>query len=369
MLVEEVNMHVYKSSVSLLGTVFALSLAATAGAQSAYSISELPSAGGCWAYTINDAGSVAGGCNATATIWQGGQPSTLGKLPGGTYSLAASINLAGQTVGDSDLGDSRPHLVLYRNGSIVNVDPSAPNSHAVFISGANVIVGNALKGFGTCNSWVAAIYVEDPRKPGSFKRTDLQPAPGGDGNVRCEFATGANQALQVVGLMQNSVFGHLGAFWNNDAKHTLTLLQPYPGDYFTNAYGINDLGQVVGESQSGIDIQNRPVMWSADASHTPVNLPLVAGDNWGSASAINNLGQIVGFSASVVVGPTGIYTYATQHYVLWQNGTVTDLQSLIDPLSGWTITGVLSINDNGQVLGTGTHNGQSTLFVMTPNAQ
>src|SRR5690242_15814035 len=129
-------MHVYKSSVvSLLGSVFALSLAATAGAQTAYSISELPSAGGCGAYSINDAGSVAGLCNSTSTVWQGGQPSTLGKLPGGTYSLAASINLAGQAIGDSDLGDGRPHLVLYRNGSIVNVDPSAPNSHAVFING------------------------------------------------------------------------------------------------------------------------------------------------------------------------------------------------------------------------------------------
>jgi uncharacterized membrane protein len=108
------------------------------------------------------------------------------------------------------------------------------------------------------------------------------------------------------------------------------------------------------------------VMWDADSAHTPISLPLVAGDNWGSATSINNAGQIVGSSAYVLFTPNVGYTYGAQHSVLWQNGAVTDLQSLIDPLSGWTITGVFGINDNGQIVGTGTHNGQSALFVMTP---
>lgn len=366
MLVEgDDTMKVLNVLVSMLSAAFAVTMAATASAQPAYSISELPSAG-CSAFSINDAGSVAGLCNATATVWSAGQASSLGRLPNGTYSLAASINLSGQAVGDSDLGDSRPHAVLYRNGSVINIDPSAPNSHGLFITSTGVIVGNALKGFGVCNSWIAAIYVEDPSKPGTFKRTDLQPAPGGDGKVRCEVATGANQSLQVVGMMQNSVFGHLGAFWNNDAKHTLTLLQPYPGDFFANTYAINDLGQAVGESQSGPDIPNRPVMWSADAAHTPVALPLVAGDNWGTASAINNLGQVIGTSSYATLAPNVGYVFATQHFVLWQNGTVTDLQSLIDPLSGWTVTGLTGISNSGQIVGTGVHNAQAALFVMTP---
>jgi hypothetical protein len=31
---------------------------------------------------------------------------------------------------------------------------------------------------------VGAIWVEDPTKAGSFRRTELQPYPGGDGQVR-----------------------------------------------------------------------------------------------------------------------------------------------------------------------------------------
>jgi hypothetical protein len=49
---------------------------------------------------------------------------------------------------------------------------------------------------------------------------------------------------------------------------------------------------------------------------------------------------------------------------------VFDVQSLLDPASGngWTITGVTSINNLGQIVGSGLHNGQSAAFLMTPVA-
>jgi uncharacterized membrane protein len=341
-----------------------LASAAAASAQTAYSISELPGPG-CTATSVNAAGTVTGSCDLNGVIWQNGTPTTLGRLPGGTYSYAAYANAFGSVVGEGDLGDFRPHALLFRNGSIVNIDPSAPNSHSVFINDSGVIVANALKGFGTCNSWVAGIYVEDKSKPGTFRRTDLQPAPGGDGRVRCEFANAANQSLQVVGSMQNSLFGHLGAFWANDSKHTLTLLQPYQGDYFSTAFAINDFGQAAGESQGGFEVINRPVMWDNDVSHTPINLPMLAGDNYGTTIGINNRGEVVGWSTVATLTTVG-YQFGAVHLVIWRNGAPADLQSLIDPASGWTLTQILGIGHNGQIIGAGQHNGQPAAFVLTP---
>ena len=54
--------------------------------------------------------------------------------------------------------------------------------------------------------------------------------------------------------------------------------------------------------------------------------------------------------------------------VIWRDGGVFDLQSLLDPGSGegWTITSVSGINNLGQIVGSGLRNGQPSPFVMAP---
>ena len=51
-----------------------------------------------------------------------------------------------------------------------------------------------------------------------------------------------------------------------------------------------------------------------------------------------------------------------------RDGGVFELQSLLDPISGqgWTITTASGINNLGEIVGMGSHNGQSTPFVMSP---
>jgi uncharacterized membrane protein len=303
-----------------------------------------------------------GACDQTAATWAGGVVTSLGRLPNGTYSTAVSANSRGIAVGNGDVGNSRPHATLYRNGTVVDLAPSAANAYAVYINENNVMVGNYLKGFGTCNSWVATIWTEDPAKPGLFHNVDLQPFPGGDGKVRCEFANTANQSLQVVGWVQNSLFGQRGAFWNNDAKHTLTLLDALPNVGNSIAWAVNDLGQAVGDSGW------QAVLWANDAAHTPIQLPLLPnGDNYATARLINNLGHVLGYSG--VLGPTP--GTGTSHTVIWRDGGVFDLQSLLEPVSGagWTIMSVSAINGVGQIVGSGSYNGQLRNFVMTPLAQ
>lgn len=341
-----------------------------AAAQTQYTITEL-APGSCVPSSINDYGYVTGTCDATATLWQNAAAITLGRLPGGTYSISASANSSGAAVGNSDTGNSRPKATLFRNGAAIDIDPSAANAYAIFINESGVIAGNALKGFGTCNSWSAAIYVEDSSKPGQFRRTDLQPYPGGDGKARCEWAAAANQTLQVVGWVQNTLFGQYGAFWNNDSKHTLALLKPFGADWTSLAWAVNDAGVAAGESHPGVgDVMNRPVVWNNDATHTAVNLPMLPGDNYGVATAINNAGQVVGWSTSATFGPGG-YVYGPTHYVVWRDGRAADLMSMLDPMSGagWTITQVAGINNRGDIVGLGTHDGRSAAFILTPAGQ
>ena len=56
--------------------------------------------------------------------------------------------------------------------------------------------------------------------------------------------------------------------------------------------------------------------------------------------------------------------------VIWRDGGVFDLQSLLDPLTGagWTITSAAALNNLGQIVGTGTYQGAVAVFVMTPVA-
>jgi hypothetical protein len=339
-----------------------LSLSAAASAQTTYTIAEV-GGDGCAATGINDYSDVAGQCNGVATVWQNGVEISLGRLPKGTYSAAQSSNAAGVAVGNSDDGDGRPLAVMYRNGAVINIDSGANNAYGIRINDSGVIAGNFLKGFGGCDNWTAAVWTEDPKKPGRFRRTDLQPYPSGDAAARCENATAANAGIQVVGWVQSSVFGQMGAFWDNDATHTLSLLQPYPGDWTSIALGVNDLGQAVGESHPPFG--SRPVVWGNDGARTPVALPLLPGDNYGVATAINNHGDILGWSAYAV---PDTWNVSPSRPVVWRAGGVFELTSVLDPAtgSGWTITAIFAINNLGQIVGIGSHNGQQRTFVMTP---
>jgi len=71
----------------------------------------------------------------------------------------------------------------------------------------------------------------------------------------------------------------------------------------------------------------------------------------------------VGFSGQNLIDLT------TAHALLWQNGTMTDLQTQIPADSGWLLQQADAINDRGQIGGIGLHNGQIHAFLLTPFPQ
>jgi probable HAF family extracellular repeat protein len=78
------------------------------------------------------------------------------------------------------------------------------------------------------------------------------------------------------------------------------------------------------------------------------------------ATGINNPGQVVGFSQDM----NGNNTVA----FLWQDGVMTDLNTLLPPDSPWFFIEALGINDRGQIAGyaLNTSTGEVHAIVATP---
>ena len=81
------------------------------------------------------------------------------------------------------------------------------------------------------------------------------------------------------------------------------------------------------------------------------------GGSWSEANGINNAGQVVG-EADLADGST--------HAFLWSGGSMRDLNSLIPGNSGWVLEYATGVNDSGQICGYGAHNGARRAFLLTP---
>ncbi len=127
------------------------------------------------------------------------------------------------------------------------------------------------------------------------------------------------------------------------------------GGTVSYGYGINDAGQVVGQSVTADDGVYHAFLFSEG---TMIDLGTLGG-LMSYAYSINDAGQVVGSS---YVGEIG------EHAFLYSEGTMIDLNSLLPEGSGWELWEARDINNNGQIVGTGMFDGQSHAFLLTPDA-
>lgn len=130
-------------------------------------------------------------------------------------------------------------------------------------------------------------------------------------------------------------------------------LDPQLAYSYAFAYGVNDAGQVVGSGAVLGSDANQAVMWQDGVRHELGTL----GGPGSRALAINADGQIVGEAE----GP------ASWEAFIYDEGRMWALTSLVTVGGkGWALEWASAINDRGQIVGMGRHNGHYRPFLLTP---
>jgi uncharacterized membrane protein len=279
------------------------------------------------------------GTESHAFLWRAGTMQDLGTL-GGPDSAAFLVNQKGQVAGASDVdfnvnpvtGGPTVHPFLWEHGRMIDLVAGAP--------------------------------------PGMF---------GGTYGI----AAWLNERGQALGTMNLTGDTTWHSFlWDEGVVRDLGTL----GGINTTAQWLTGNGHVVGKSDvtvlctacpAGDQKQlHHPFLWK-DGVMT--DLGLLYADNAGTAYSVNEKDQAVGVTTVCKAvddtddscnppGYPSIY-----HSFLWENGSIVELQTLLLPGSGITLSceacelGAYNINDRGEIAGLGVlANGDSRVVVLVP---
>ncbi|MDZ7995473.1 MAG: DUF3466 family protein [Nostoc sp. EfeVER01] len=330
----------WKSCIAAITfTAISLSASKSALAVSLYSVTDLGALTGeaySYATDINDSGEVAINTLGKSFFYSNGSLKTISPLPGDNQLAVTGINNLGQVVGNSvninNFTGNNPFL--YSNGltqplPIQNAIPYAINDRTQVVGGASGL-GPFLYGDGVATSI------------------------GTPGTV----AYGLNNLGQAVGILNS---GRAFLYENGQTTNLGTL----PGDSYSQANDVNDLGQVVGSSGlTGVN-DSRAFVYTSSTGLQDLGR-LSPTDLFSTGLGINNLGEVVGFSGTnnnfFAADGNGLRAF------LYSDKTLYDLNNLIAPSSqsGFTLTAASAINNKGQIVGRGAVNGELHAFLLTP---
>jgi probable HAF family extracellular repeat protein len=330
--------------------------------------------------------------------WQGGTLTDLGTLPGGQSNQAFWTTVNGLIVGDSENGEIDPLLpgfpegrgVLWKHGQIIDLGTFGGNeSTASAVNSRGQVVGAALNTTPDPYSLIDFLYCNSSNgtQARAFLWQDGEKQDLGTlGTGNDALAAYVNEAGQVTGYgWTNSIpnpttgFPTLHPFlW--DKKRGMQDLGSFGGTVVQNIGWLNQRGQVVGTMTLPGDVTWHPFLWDGKKL---IDLGTFGGDqDWGNW--INDAGEVVGQGAfpgdqefhgflwkngkktdlgvlpgdflsdtavinsqSQIVGSSGNSTSSSA--VLWENGQIVDLNTLVAAGSGLTLYVARSINDQGEI--------------------
>jgi len=192
-----------------------------------------------------------------------------------------------------------------------------------------------------------------------WEKDHLRVLPPLSGDTNAAAASINNQG-QVVGNSGDCTIPFGNSFhaviWENGTAVDLGNLGGTTGNL---ASMINDQGQVVGQSGTGTGQFVHAFLWEGGKMQDLGTLP---GSPISQALGINNKGQIVGFAQDAAMDESSSIA------LLWQDGVLIDLNTLIPPDSPWFLEEAFSINDRGQIAGHmfNASTGEIHAFLATP---
>jgi probable HAF family extracellular repeat protein len=258
-------------------------------------------------------------------------------LPSGATSLdALALNLLGVATGRYYAADGFSHP--FRYDTVANTFADVP-----LLAGANQGTAQAINASGV----VAGFTVVGGKTHGFRQSPGAAVEDMGDLGGGFSSGYGINAAGVVVGTSRDTSNVSTAVRYDG-ALHPMTSL----GGVVSVAQAINDAGLAVGYSTTATN-QLRAAAWTSDT--TVANLGTLGGA-WSQATAVSPNGAIVGSSQV----PTG-----ESHACLWKGGALTDLNDLIDPVSGWVLDVAYGVNDKGVIVGDGHLNGDVRAFRLT----
>lgn len=296
-----------------------------------------------------------GALQLRAFLWDDGRMEDLGTL-GGPSSAGRGINDAGQMVGfsrTSTLNNQQRAFVTERDTQggthmvAIETLPGFPSSEASAINESGQIVGRS---FSSSTSGRAFLYRGD--EGGVAPVEDLGVlVPGRDTYSEAWAINDRGQVVGESGIREDQ--GQAFFYSEGDMKGLGTL----PGYPYSEAMGIDNAGRIVGWSYSSrANVQGRAFLYEDGNMRDLGALP---GDLYSMARAIDARGRVVGQSRDA---------NGRNRAFLWENGEMTDLNSLIPAGSSLRLLDAYAIDASGKIVGSAfDEDNQVRAFLLTPN--
>jgi len=345
-----------RPSKCLAAALVALSFTAAPGAFAAetptYVLTDLGTLGGSWSrpMQINDRGMVTGETTRHERVhnalgiaffeWRKRMIGLAPRLAGGGASVGLGVNADGVVVGWEGLrgGGATMYPFMWSRDGYAHIGKGQGRANA--INDAGTITGTIgdFANSGHAFTWKDGVLT-DLGTVGSATYSE-----GMAINAAGDIVGAVGHLAQEAGVMTyfDGVMTDWGTLGGNDAAAT----------------GVNAHREICGTMHTPLHLNPLPFHMKDGVVTRILGVPgMVSGD----AAAINDAGEVVGTAR--IHGAE----FQIQHAYVWRDGRAVDLNDRIaEGGEGWVLERATSINNRGEIVGHGTHLGESAAFKLTP---
>lgn len=312
------------------------------------------------------------------------KPIDIGSVDDGV-SEAHAINSSGYVTGWSTSSTGTHAFLWHQSTGIIDLDPADDYGVTIGygIGEDNAVVGTSSLGLPTTGFWfhdagfyllyndnseaqsatydinaeesLSVGYSEDdpsdtPASYVAYQWDEPSSTPHNGTNINpstaiASMAFGINAISSKCGVAIYDHITNLNVAWVT--KPSLTNLPPLSSGLNAFAYGLNDDDYVVGRSE-GSDTKDHAVYWDLLNNITALGFA-DSGDDFAQANRVNN--------GLTIVGMSGLLSGA-KVATKWEASVSTsaiDLNTVIDGCAGWNLIEARDVNDDGWIVGIGTH--------------